>query len=107
MSAICLVFLTSVQGLAPAKLERNEIEGKEKTQGAAVRLWRHARIPGFRIAGARILARRAQARCTGARACRIRRACGDRSTSDERAGQASRLRGVRAFFSRLDDGGGN
>src|ERR1019366_10773079 len=58
--------LTWVQWLGPAKLERNEIEGKGKTQGAAVRLWRHARIPGFRVAGARILARRRQARCTGA-----------------------------------------
>src|SRR5208282_598999 len=101
------LFLTWVRRLAPAKLERNEIEAKGKTQGAAVRLWRHARIPGFRIAGARILARRAQARCTRARARRIRGARGDRSGADERAKKASRLRGIRAFFSRLDDGGRN
>src|SRR5271167_4667769 len=92
---------------APAKLESNERAERRKTKGAAFRLWRHARVPGFRIAGTRIFARRAQARRARARACRIRGARGDRSAPDERGEQAGYQRGIRTLFSRLDDGGRN
>src|SRR5579862_2968777 len=83
----------------------NELEEKTKAEGTAVRLWRHARVPGFRIAGARILARGAEARRARARACGIRGARGYRSTSYESGKRPGHRSRVRAFLSRLDDGG--